>query len=82
MAPPALVRPRPGIDYPRTLVEFGEFFADENTCMAYLERLRWPEGFVCPSCKQRGAGWRSGRGLIVCKGCQRQTSVTAVHAAL
>ena len=77
VAPPALVRPRPGIDYPRSLVEFGEFFADENTCVAYLERLRWPEGFVCPSCKRRGAGWRSGRGLIVCKGCQRQTSVTA-----
>jgi len=29
-------------------VEFGEFFPDEQACVAYLERLRWPEGFVCP----------------------------------
>src|SRR3972149_601935 len=45
-SPPA--QPRPGIDYPRTLIEFGEFFPDEKACVAYLERLRWADGFVCP----------------------------------
>lgn len=77
MTPPAPAPPRPGVDYPRSLVDFDEFFPDEDACVAYLEGLRWPQGFVCPRCSQAGSGWRSGRGLIVCRGCQRQTSVTA-----
>lgn len=35
--------PRPGVDYPRNLVEFNEFFATEESCRRYLERLRWRE---------------------------------------
>lgn len=70
-------KPRPGIDYPRTLGEFDEFFPDEVTCLRYLERLRWPEGFVCPGCGDSGTPWRSKRNLLVCPTCERQTSVTA-----
>jgi hypothetical protein len=29
-------QPRAGVDYPRNLVEFGEFFPDEKACVAYL----------------------------------------------
>ena len=65
-----------GIDYPRTMQEFDEWFPDEAACAAYLLRLRWPKGFICPSC---GAtkGWFTARRQIRCAGCQRQTSVTA-----
>ncbi|MDP2955471.1 MAG: IS1595 family transposase, partial [Longimicrobiales bacterium] len=70
-------RPRPGIDYPRTLGEFQEFFPDEEACSRYLERLRWPKGFVCPACGHSGTPWRSKRRLLVCPACERQTSVTA-----
>ena len=35
------VEPQAGVDYPRTLLEFGEFFPDEKACAEYLERLRW-----------------------------------------
>jgi transposase-like protein/ribosomal protein L37AE/L43A len=63
-------------DYPRTLGEFEQRFAAEAACRAYLEKLRWPEGFVCPRCKNRG-GWRSKRGLWSCAACDFQASVTA-----
>lgn len=63
-------------DYPRTLPEFEERFATEDACRRYLEAVRWPGGFVCPSCGA-AAGWRSARGLWECVECGRQASVTA-----
>src|SRR5436190_21272851 len=36
--------------YPRTWTEFLEQFSSEDACLVYLEGLRWPNGFVCPSC--------------------------------
>ncbi|MEX2582137.1 MAG: IS1595 family transposase [Gemmatimonadota bacterium] len=68
--------PRAGIDYPRDLTEFDRFFPDEGACRRYLERLRWPGGFVCPKCGRSAEGWRTDRGLI-CPGCRARTSVTA-----
>lgn len=62
-------------DYPRTVMELERRFADETACREYLFSLRWPKGFICPSC---GAGnaWKTGRGLWLCQGCSRQISVT------
>ena len=62
--------------YPRTFEEFLDRFQTEADCERYLERIRWPEGFVCPDCGSRKA-WRTERGLWHCGGCQAQTSVTA-----
>jgi transposase-like protein/ribosomal protein L37AE/L43A len=69
-------RPVGGRDYPRTWPEFQRFFAGEEDCRAYLERLRWPEGFCCPACGS-GEAWRTKRGLWLCGACRRQSSVTA-----
>jgi transposase-like protein len=66
-----------GTDYPRNRLEFDTFFPDEGSCLAYLERLRWPGGFVCPRCGGNATPWRSARGLLVCPACQGQTSVLA-----
>jgi transposase-like protein len=63
-------------EYPHDLMEFERWFGTEQACRDYLLRIRWPNGFVCPRCDGR-AGWTSGRGLVTCKGCGRQTSVTA-----
>ena len=68
--------PVAGVDYPRTFQEVREWFPDEGSCLEYLARLRWPEGFVCPVCGG-GRAWRTGRGLWMCAGCSRKTSVTA-----
>ena len=63
-------------EYPRTVLEFRDWFADEVACRDYLARLRWPKGFCCPVC--RGPDhWVTERGLRHCRGCGRQTSVTA-----
>ena len=63
-------------DYPRNQAELERRFGQEVTCRAFLAGLRWPGGFVCPTCLRR-AGWETGRGLWMCHGCGRQTSVTA-----
>jgi transposase-like protein len=65
-----------GVDYPRTMQEFDEWFLNEEACVEYLRRLRWPEGFHCPNCGKDKA-WLTGRGLLRCASCQRQTSVIA-----
>jgi len=70
-------QPRAGLDYPRNLIEFGEFFPDEKACVAYLEHLRWADGFICPSGHVAAAAWRTERGLSVCPTCRRQVSATA-----
>ena len=71
-------RPHPigGIDYPRTLQEFDDWFATEDNCANYLMRLRWPQGFSCPGCGSQ-TSWLTARNLLHCKQCHRQTSVTA-----
>lgn len=66
MAETPAQQPQPGIDYPRNLIEFEEFFPDEQACLAYLERLRWAGGFVCPAGHVAAAAWRSARGLHIC----------------
>jgi transposase-like protein len=68
--------PTGGLDYPRTITEFDSWFATEAACEAFLRRLRWPAGFICPGCKGP-EGWETSRGLIRCRSCSRQTSATA-----
>ena len=45
--------------------------------MAYVEMLRWPNGFVCPACGIAGEPWRQSRGRLTCRACQRQTTPIA-----
>jgi transposase-like protein len=62
--------------FPSTHRKFVEQFRDDAACSAYLERLRWPNGFCCPACQADGAPWRQTRGRLVCSACRHQTSVT------
>jgi transposase-like protein len=52
-------------------------FPDDAACASYLEMLRWPNGFVCPSCGAAGVAWRQTRGRLVCPSCRHQSAVTA-----
>lgn len=63
-------------DFPTTGMEMERRFATEEACRQYLEQLRWPAGFRCPSCPSADA-WRMERGLWLCSACRRQVSVTA-----
>jgi hypothetical protein len=69
-------QPTAGIHYPRSSEEFGAWFRSSADCLDYLDWLRWPDGFTCPSCRCAG-GWRLGDGRYECAGCGRRTSVTA-----
>jgi transposase-like protein len=64
------------MDYPRSVGEFQQWFGTDGDCLDYLEWLRWPGGFTCPSCGYAG-GWQLGDGRYECARCHRRTSVTA-----
>jgi transposase-like protein len=76
MSEPVSAHPVGGVDYPRTFQELLDWFPDNASCLAYLELLRWPDGFVCPVCCASG-GWRTAKARWMCASCGRQTSVTA-----
>ena len=63
-------------NYPRTIEEFERQFSKEEGCRAYIEALRWPDGFRCPACQGEVAVIVRD-GLYQCRSCRRQTSVTA-----
>ena len=69
--------PVAGVDYPTGLDELATWFPDDRTCLAYLERLRWPDGFACPACGAAGEPWRQSRARLTCPACRHQTSATA-----
>lgn len=66
-----------GKDYPTNWNEFLDWFGSEDACLAFLEKLRWPDGFICPGCGSVGAPYRSSRVRLMCRDCARQTTVTA-----
>ena len=62
-------------DFPSIYRDFVKLFAEDSACAAYLERLRWPLGFVCPACQHQRKPWRQTRGRLVCPACHHETSV-------
>ena len=73
---------RPLLD---SLLAFQRLFPDDDACAAWLMDMRWPDGFVCPSCSHdKGWALRGKAHTFECAGCRRQTSVTAgtiMHAS-
>src|SRR5271170_1136425 len=68
--------------FPSSLIEFQQRLPDEASCVGYLFKGRWPEGFVCLGCGTRRA-WElhSKPWTWECAGCHRQTSVSRHHHA-
>jgi len=56
--------------------EFMDQFSTEEACRQYLVDVRWADGFKCPTCLHTEA-WRHERGILRCKKCHRDVSVTA-----
>jgi transposase-like protein len=54
-----------------------DWFHSEQACLDYLERLRWPKEFICPSCGVVGITIKTSRNRLVCQSCKHQASVTA-----
>lgn len=60
-----------------SLMEFQARFPDEEACRLWLERRRWPDGFVCPRCAGRRSSYVSTRRDHECLDCRYQVSLTA-----
>lgn len=59
-----------------SLQEFEKKLSTEEQCRIYLQKRRWPDGFVRPKCRARHAVTLS-NGLFQCSKCRHQTSVKA-----
>ena len=66
-----------GRDFPRTWDQFLDWFPDNAACLRYLEKLRWPDGFVCPRCGGMDEPYRAQRARLMCRACDYQGTVTA-----
>jgi ribosomal protein L37AE/L43A len=62
--------------YSKSILEFRERFATEQACRDYVAKLRWPQGFVCPSC-QTTKSWKMKSEIYWCSTCHYQSSLTA-----
>jgi hypothetical protein len=66
--------------FPTSLPEFQRLFPDDGACARYLEAVRWPDGFACPSCGVKGEPYRfptRSSTVLRCRGCKKNTSLTA-----
>lgn len=68
--------PRAGQHYPGTYAAMRAWFPDDAACLDYLDWLRWPAGFRCPSCGCTTC-WELSRGERRCTDCRRRVSRTA-----
>lgn len=68
--------PISGWHYPGRVAQLRAWFATDAACRAYLDWLRWPDGFVCPHCDAGTAG-TSVAGVYRCRGCRSRVSVTS-----
>jgi transposase-like protein len=69
------------------LIELAKHFSDEDAAREYVERLRWPDGPICPHCGEINNAYRLEpktskkdthvrAGVWKCGGCRQQFTVT------
>ncbi len=63
-------------EYPKNMIEFQDCFNTEEKCIKYIEKIRWPKGFVCPKCNYNQC-WYKKRGIYQCSNCFYESSITA-----
>ncbi len=65
-----------GVHYPSNYAELLSWFPNDESCLDYLDWLRWRDGFECPHCGSTQS-WVLSDGRRSCGGCSRRVSVTA-----
>ena len=60
-----------------TLPEVNEMYSTDDRCRQLLERLRWPEGVICPRCKDTRVSRLKDYARYECVGCEYQFTVTS-----
>lgn len=61
---------------PKNQIEFEKMFTTEEQCLDYLKELRFPKGYSCQKC-QHNEYWLNNRGIMVCKSCKNELSITS-----
>src|ERR1700690_1767009 len=66
------------LPFPKSLRDFQRLFKDDAACARYLEGAKWPKGFVCPHCDEKGEPFRlaTRTSVLTCRVCRKQTSLT------
>jgi predicted RNA-binding Zn-ribbon protein involved in translation (DUF1610 family) len=66
------------LPFPKSLPEFQQLFPSDSACAAFLEKLRWPDGFACPHCGLIVAPQRIATrpGVLRCRSCHKDTRLT------
>lgn len=64
------------METPKNQMEFEKMFTTEEQCLAYLQELRFPNGYECRKCGH-AEHWVNKRGLLICKYCKDELSITA-----
>lgn len=57
------------------LEELAKKFSDEQSCIAYLEKIRWGEKRICPRCGSEKTYKFSNGKLFKCAACEKQFTV-------
>ena len=66
-----------GKDYPENWEQFIDWFHDEQSCLDYIYKLRWPNGFICPKCSSENIPYKLKNGTLKCSACRRDSSITS-----
>lgn len=67
------------IGFPKSLPDFVRMFPNDDACAKYLEAVRWPDGFACAKCGERGEPFRfkARPSVLRCRVCRADNSLTA-----
>ena len=60
-----------------TLPEVNNLYSTDDRCRELLERLRWPEGVMCPRCKDTRVSRLKEYARYECVGCEYQFTATS-----
>jgi transposase-like protein len=62
-----------------SVTQFLELYGTQARCEAALEKIRWPEGFICPMCarKDHYVVWHGKAKTFQCQSCRSQTTLTS-----
>lgn len=70
---------RDHLPFPGSLPEFQTLFPDDAACAAYLEAIRWRDGFICGWCGEPGEPYRfkNRPHVLVCRKCKKDNRLMA-----
>jgi len=60
-----------------SVFDFSQRYKTEEDCLQAIQKIRWPNGFICPCCGHDDGYRLHTRRVIECVVCKRQTSITA-----